>query len=119
MIVFHESATFVKLFPTPLSNLGGWPPDSHSAVGSIALEYASRACSSVHYSRSTMFRRHAALLVARRKQRKSTVVVYPAVIVVIELQLTSFSITVPVISRSSCDDDDRISFRYGCKFHNP
>ena len=62
--VFHESATSVKLFPMSLLSLGGWHPDSHQAMGSIAVNIASRALSSVDESRSAMFQRHAALLVA-------------------------------------------------------
>ena len=62
--ILHESATSVKLFPMPLSSLGGWHPDSHRAMGSIAVNIALRALSSVDYARSAMFQRHAALLVA-------------------------------------------------------
>ena len=62
--VHHGSATSVKLFPMPLSSLGGWHPDSHRAMGSIADDIASRALSSIDYARSIMFLRHAALPVA-------------------------------------------------------
>ena len=63
--VLHESATSAKLFPLPLSSLGGWNPDSYRAVGSIAVNIASRALSSVDCARGTRFQRHAAHLVAR------------------------------------------------------
>ena len=39
--VLHESVTAVKLFPMPLSTLGGWRPDSHRAMRSIAVNIAS------------------------------------------------------------------------------
>ena len=61
----HESNTSVKLFPIPLSSLGGWHPDSHLALGPIVVNTASRALSSVDYARNAMFQTHAALLVAR------------------------------------------------------
>ena len=62
--VLHESSTSVKLFPVPPSSLERWHPDSHRAMGSVAVNIDSRALSSAHYARSTMFQRHAALLVA-------------------------------------------------------
>ena len=62
--VLHGSATYVKLFPMPLSSLGGWHPDSHPAMGSIAASIASRALYFVYYTRSAMPQRHSALLVA-------------------------------------------------------
>ena len=62
--VLHGSVASVKLFPIPLSSLGEWHPDSHRAMGSLAVDIASRALSSVHCTPSTMFKRHAALLVA-------------------------------------------------------
>ena len=40
--VLHESATGVKLFAMPLSTLGGWYPDSHRAMRSVAVNVASR-----------------------------------------------------------------------------
>ena len=62
--VLHESATPVKLFPMPLSTLGGWHPDSHRAMRSIAVIIASRTLNSLEYASQTLFQRHAALLVA-------------------------------------------------------
>ena len=55
--VLHESATSVKLFPMPLSSLGGWHPDPRRAMGSIAVNIASRALSSVDYARRAISRR--------------------------------------------------------------
>ena len=40
--VLHESATGMKLFPTSLSTVGGWNPDSRRAMRSIAVKIASR-----------------------------------------------------------------------------
>ena len=62
--VLHRSATAVKLFPMPLSTLGGWYPDSHIATAYIAVNIASRTWSSLEYAGQTLFQMHAALLVA-------------------------------------------------------
>ena len=62
--VLLESATAVKLFPTPLSTLGGGHPDSHRAMRSIAVNIASRTLNSQEYAGQTLVQRHAALLVA-------------------------------------------------------
>ena len=62
--VLHASATAAKLFPMPISTLGGWHPDAHRAMGTIAVGIASRTLSSLHYARGTVFQRHVALLVA-------------------------------------------------------
>ena len=62
--VLHAPATPAKLFPMPISTLGGWHPDAHRAMGTIAVNIASRTFSSQHYARATLFQRHAALLVA-------------------------------------------------------
>ena len=48
----------------PLPTLGGWHPDSHRAMMSIAVNIASRTLNSLEYARQTLFQRHAALLVA-------------------------------------------------------
>ena len=45
--VLYESATAVKLFPMPLSTLGGRHPDSHPAMRSIAVKIASRTLNSL------------------------------------------------------------------------
>ena len=60
--VLHESATAVKLFPMPVSTLGGWHPDSHRAMKSIAVNIASRTLNSLEYASQTLLQRHAALL---------------------------------------------------------
>ena len=62
--VLHGSATAVKLFPIPLSTLGGWPPDSHRAMRSITVNIASRTLNSLEYASQPFFQRHAGLLVA-------------------------------------------------------
>ena len=61
--VLRESATAVKLFPMPLSTVGGWHPDSHQTMRSIAVNIASRSLNSPEYASQTLFQRHAALLV--------------------------------------------------------
>ena len=48
-----------------LSSHGGWRPDSHRPMGSIAVGIALGALSSGDYARGTMFQRHAALLIER------------------------------------------------------
>ena len=35
-------ATAVKLLPMPISTLGGWHPDAHRGMGTIAVNIASR-----------------------------------------------------------------------------
>ena len=40
--VLHAFATAAKLFPMPISTLGGWHPDAHRAMGTIAVGIASR-----------------------------------------------------------------------------
>ena len=62
--VLHASATAAKLFPMPISTLGGWHPDAHRAMGTIAVSIASRTLSSLHCARATLFQRHGALLLA-------------------------------------------------------
>ena len=61
--IAHASATSAKLFPMPISTLGGWHPDVRHARGTIAVNIASRALRSLHYARATFFQRRAALLV--------------------------------------------------------
>ena len=62
--VLHASATAPNLFPMPISTLGGWHPDAHHAMGTIAVNIASRTLSSLHHASLTLFQRYAALLVA-------------------------------------------------------
>ena len=61
--VLNESAAAVRLFPLHLSILGGWHPDSHRAMRSIAVNIASRTLNSLEYESDTLFQRTAALLV--------------------------------------------------------
>ena len=62
--VLLESGTAVKLFPMPLSTLGGWHPDSHRAKRSVAVNIASRTLNSLEYASHTLLQRHTALLTA-------------------------------------------------------
>ena len=62
--VLHASVTAAMLFPTPISTLGGSHPYAHRAMETNAVDIASRTLSSLHYARTKLFRRHAALLVA-------------------------------------------------------
>ena len=61
--VLPGSARAAKLFPMPIYTLGGWHPDAHREMGTIAINIASRTFSSLHYARATLFQRHAAPLV--------------------------------------------------------
>ena len=51
--------------PVPLSTLGGLHPDAHRALCSVATSIAERGRSTFSRTRSTLFQRHAALLVMR------------------------------------------------------
>ena len=62
--VLQASATAAKMFSMPISTPGGWHLDSHRAMGTIAVNIASRTLSSLQYARATLFQCHAALLVA-------------------------------------------------------
>ena len=53
--VLHTSATAAKLFPMPMSNLGGWHPDAHPSMGNIAVNFTSRTLLSLHYARATLY----------------------------------------------------------------
>ena len=63
--VLHASATVAKLFPMPLSTLGGWHPEAYRAMGTIAVNIASKTLSSLHYALATFFQRHVALLASK------------------------------------------------------
>ena len=63
--VLHQSAMAVELLPMPLSTLGGWHPDSHRAMRSIAVNMASRTLNSLEYASQPLFQRQAALLAAK------------------------------------------------------
>ena len=65
----HASATAAKLFSMPISTLGGWHPDAHRAMGTIAVNIAWRTLSSLHYARAKFFQRHAALLAVNNAVR--------------------------------------------------
>ena len=62
--VLHVSATVAKLFQMPSSTLGGWHPDAHRAMGTVAINIASRTLGTLHYARATLCQRHAELLEA-------------------------------------------------------
>lgn len=51
------------LVPLPISTLGGWHPEAHEYMQSLADAIASRAMVSRAFSRGALFNRHAALLV--------------------------------------------------------
>ena len=60
----HQAAgTGFNLLPVPLSTLGGWHPDAHKALCSVASTIAARGLSTFSRARSILFQRHAALLV--------------------------------------------------------
>ena len=67
--VLPESTTAMRLFLIPLSTLGGWHPDSYRAMGSIAVNIASRTLKSLKYASQILFQRHAALLVTSSAAR--------------------------------------------------
>ena len=59
----QEAGTGFNLLPVPLSTLGGWHPDAHKALCSVASTIAARGLSTFSSARSILFQRHAALLV--------------------------------------------------------
>ena len=59
----HEARRSVQLLPVPISTLGGWHPDAHRALRSVATAIAARGMSTFSSAKSTLFQRHAALLV--------------------------------------------------------
>ena len=52
-----------KEFPVPISTLGGWHPDAHRALCSVATTIAARGMSTFSAAKSILFQRHAAFLV--------------------------------------------------------
>ena len=52
-----------NLLPVPLSTLGGWHPDVHRALCSVASTIAARGLSTLSRATGILFQRHAALLV--------------------------------------------------------
>ena len=61
----HASTTAAKLFPIPISTVGGRHPDPHHAMGTVAVKIASRTLTSLHYARATLFQRHDAPLAVK------------------------------------------------------
>ena len=59
----HEAERDVQLLPVPISTLGGWHPDAHRALCSVATVIAARGMSNFSSVKSILFQRHAALLV--------------------------------------------------------
>ena len=59
----HEVRRSVQLLPVPISTLGGWHPDAHRALCSVAIAIAARGMSTFSTAKSILFQRHAALLV--------------------------------------------------------
>ena len=59
----HEAGRSVQLLPVPISTLGGWHPDAHRAVCSVATTIAARGMSTFSSAKRILFQRHAALLV--------------------------------------------------------
>ena len=54
-----------NLLPVPLSTLGGWHPDAHMALCSVATTIAAKGLSTFSRARSILFQRHAALFVTK------------------------------------------------------
>ena len=63
--VRHPSATAVKLVQVQISSHEGRHPDAHRAMGTIAVNIASRTMSSFHYARAHLIQRYATLLVRK------------------------------------------------------
>ena len=59
----QAAGTRFNLLPVPLSTLGGWYPDAHKALCSVASTTAAGGLSAFSRARSILFQRHAALLV--------------------------------------------------------
>ena len=58
----YEVGRSVQLLPLPISTLGGWHPDAHRALCSVATAIAARVMSTFSSAKSILFQRHAALL---------------------------------------------------------
>ena len=61
--MLNAAGTGFNLLRVPLSPLGGWHPDAHKALCSVASTIAAREPSTFSCARSILFQRHAALLV--------------------------------------------------------
>ena len=59
----HEAGRSVQLLLVRISTLGGWHPDAHRALCSVATAIAARGMSTFSSAKSILFQRHAALLV--------------------------------------------------------
>ena len=59
----QEAGRSMQLLPVPISTLGGWHPDAHRALCSVATAIAARGMSTFSSAKSILFQRHAALLV--------------------------------------------------------
>ena len=64
--MLQAAGTGFSLLPVPLSTLGGWHPDAHKALCSLASTIAARGLSTFSRARSILFQRHAALLVTNK-----------------------------------------------------
>ena len=61
--MLQAAGTRFNLLPAPLSTLGGWHPDAHKGLCSVASTIAARGLFTFSRARSILFQRHAALLV--------------------------------------------------------
>ena len=59
----HEARGNIQLLPVPISTLGGWHPDAHRALCSVATTIAARGMSTFCAAKSILFQRRTALLV--------------------------------------------------------
>ena len=59
----QEVERSVQLLPVSLSTLGGWHPDAHRALCSLAFAIAARGIPIFGSAKSILFQRQAALLV--------------------------------------------------------
>ena len=59
----HEAGRSAQLLPVPISTLGGWHPDAHRALCSVATTLAVRGMSTFSSAKRILFQRHAAFLV--------------------------------------------------------
>ena len=59
----HEAGRSEQLIPVPISPFGGWHPDAHRALCSVATAIAARRMSTFSAAKSILFQRHAALRV--------------------------------------------------------
>ena len=64
----HEAGRSVQLLPVPISTSGGWHPDAHRALCSVATAIAARGISTFSSAKGILFQRHTALLVTNNEQ---------------------------------------------------